>query len=273
MILPATMTYCSHCGHTPLIEKHEGGRTRKACPNCGSVYYDNPVPAVGIVIEMAGGIVLIRRNNPPHQGMWALPSGYIEADETTEEAAIREAAEETGLQVELIDLAAVLSFPEGPPRTGIMLFYRARPVGGALVAGDDAGEAQIVMPADLPLLPFRTHREMIAAWVADHHPAIDDGAPYLVREARSDDAHQLGGLLAMTPPYRAGTREAMRDGVRALLESERRVWVAETRQMPATIVGMIAPPADGAVPMMIVLPLFRARGVEPLLRTAMLETV
>src|SRR5688572_4882786 len=134
------LIYCPVCGHT-LGTREEGGRLRQACSNCGYVHYVNPVPAVGIIIEMDGGVVLIRRNNPPHQNEWTLPSGFIEADESAEDAAAREAEEETGLKVEIIEMAGVNSFPEGPPVSGIMIFFRARPVGGELVAGDDALEA------------------------------------------------------------------------------------------------------------------------------------
>ena len=79
------LTYCPVCGHK-LVEREEAGRIRQVCENCGYVHYVNPVPAVGIVIEMDGGVVLIQRKHPPHEGRWALPSGYIEADESAEEA-------------------------------------------------------------------------------------------------------------------------------------------------------------------------------------------
>ncbi|NJM42690.1 MAG: NUDIX hydrolase, partial [Anaerolineae bacterium] len=89
---------------------------------CGYVHYENPVPGVGLLIEHEGQLVLIRRGHPPHVGEWALPSGFIEVDETAEQAAVREAYEETGLQVELTELFSVHSFPEGPPRSGIIVF-------------------------------------------------------------------------------------------------------------------------------------------------------
>lgn len=130
MTLP-NPTYCPICGE-PLTEREEGGRIRPACDNCGYVHYVNPVPGVGMLIEMDGGVVLIQRKNPPHQGEWTLPSGFVEADESAEEAAMREAAEETGLQTEIIGLANINSFPEGPPVSGIMIFYRMRPIGGSL---------------------------------------------------------------------------------------------------------------------------------------------
>ncbi len=158
------LIYCPVCGHT-LGMKEVGGRMRQACPNCGYVHYVNPVPAVGILIEMDGGVVLIRRGQPPHQGEWTLPSGFIEADESAEAAAIREAHEETGLRVEILEMMGINSFPEGPPLSGIMIFYRAKPIGGILQGGEDATEAKVFESGSLPRLPFRTHRETIALWL------------------------------------------------------------------------------------------------------------
>jgi NADH pyrophosphatase NudC (nudix superfamily) len=86
--MPKELTYCPVCGHN-LGAREEAGRIRQVCPNCGYIHYVNPVPAVGIIIEKDGGVVLIQRKHPPHEGRWTLPAGYIEADESAEEAAIR----------------------------------------------------------------------------------------------------------------------------------------------------------------------------------------
>ena len=65
-------TYCRRCGHE-MAEAHVAGRTRLACPECGFVLYQNPVPGVGLLLETEGGVVLIRRGHAPHKGRWALP--------------------------------------------------------------------------------------------------------------------------------------------------------------------------------------------------------
>ncbi|MDL1965899.1 MAG: NUDIX hydrolase, partial [Candidatus Desulfofervidus auxilii] len=72
------------------------------CPHCGKVVsiYKNPIPTVDIIIEVSGGIILIKRKNPPYG--WALPGGFVDYGESLEEAAVREAREETGLEVKLI---------------------------------------------------------------------------------------------------------------------------------------------------------------------------
>ncbi|NOG48852.1 MAG: NUDIX hydrolase [Chloroflexi bacterium] len=199
MALPPP-TYCPRCA-AELVTRKEGGRMRPACPNCGYVHYVNPVPTVGVLIEMDGGIVLIKRGNPPHQGEWAFPSGYVEADERLEEAAVREAEEETGLRVEILELTDLNSYPEGPPASGIMVFYRARPVGGVLRAGDDASDVRIFAPDDLPLIPFRTHREALARWFerAGVAPRLPLGRARRKRDHRA--ARALGGLSTSPCAY------------------------------------------------------------------------
>ncbi len=175
------------------------GRVREVCSACGFVLYRNPVPGVGVLVEMDDGIVLIRRGQPPFEGEWALPAGYIEADESAEQAAVRECKEETGLDVELLELFGVYSFPEGPVQPGIIIFYRARPVDGELRAGDDAQDVSVFLSDELPdPLPFRTHREVMARWVRSRSPESDAQSPAVViREAGSEDEARVLELLPL----------------------------------------------------------------------------
>jgi 8-oxo-dGTP diphosphatase len=180
------------------------GRVRQMCPACGFVLYQNPVPGAGVLVEMetgAGesGIVLVRRGQPPFEGWWALPAGYIEADESVEQAAVRECKEETGLDVELLELFGVYSFPEGPVQSGIIIFYRALPVGGELRAGDDAQDVGVFPPHALPdKLAFRTHREVLARWVRGRSPEFrTDASSIVIREARAEDEARVLELLPL----------------------------------------------------------------------------
>jgi ADP-ribose pyrophosphatase YjhB (NUDIX family)/ribosomal protein S18 acetylase RimI-like enzyme len=178
-----------------------GGRTRQVCAACGFILYRNPVPGVGVLVEMEEGIVLVERGQPPFVGWWALPSGYIEADESVEQAAVRECKEETGLDVELVELFGVYSFPEGPVQSGIVIFYRARPVGGELRAGDDAQDVGFFDPDALPeKLAFRTHREVLERWVRSRSPEFRTRTPSVViREARAEDEARVLELLPLIP--------------------------------------------------------------------------
>jgi len=183
------------------------GRVREVCPACDFILYRNPVPGVGVLVEMQAsptgeaGIVLVRRGQSPFVGWWALPAGYIEADESVEQAAVRECKEEIGLDIELLELFGVYSFPEGPVQPGIIIFYRARPVGGELRAGDDAQNVGVFPPDALPEpLAFRTHREVLARWVRSRSPESCADVPGIViREARTEDEARVMELLPLIP--------------------------------------------------------------------------
>jgi len=193
-------TFCPRCG-TVMETAEVGGRVREVCPACAFVLYRNPVPGVGLLVEMEEGIVLVLRGQAPFVDWWALPSGYIEADESVEQAAVRECKEETGLNVELLELFGVYSFPEGPVQSGIIIFYRARPVGGELEAGDDAQDVGVFPPDALPeKLAFRTHREVLARWLHGRSPEFRADVPGIViREARAEDEARVLELLPLIP--------------------------------------------------------------------------
>jgi 8-oxo-dGTP diphosphatase len=128
-------------GGDPLIKCPQGKTMVKE--------YRNPIPTVDIIIEQQGGIVLILRRNEPYQ--WAIPGGYCDYGESLELAAVREAREETGLAVELIEQFHTYSDPQRDPRHhNITTVYIARVIGGTLRAQDDAQEIGVFSEADLP---------------------------------------------------------------------------------------------------------------------------
>lgn len=273
--------YCPICSAL-LVEREIGGRLRPHCEQCGYTHFINPVPGVGLLIEMDGGLVLVRRGHPPHKDRWALPSGFVEADESAEQAAIREAQEETGLAVEIIELAGVHSFPEGPPVSGIIIFFRARPVGGSLRAGDDAAEAHIFPLDSLPSLPFRTHREALAAWLARRPQEITarpELPAFIIRPAEARDAHEIIELLRLIPINRHLTDRDWEDAMLRMRESPLvEVFVAEAQTQPPLIIGCITlsplrtlTEGRGMINNMAVLPTYQRRGVGAALLEAVLR--
>ena len=104
--------------------------------------YKNPATTVDIIVEHGNKIVLIRRKKEPHKGKLALPGGFVEYEETVEDAAIRETKEETKLDVELTDILGIYSDPKRDPRKHtISSVFITKPIKGNVKGSDDASEA------------------------------------------------------------------------------------------------------------------------------------
>lgn len=131
------------------MTSREAGQVR--CPQCGHVVdlYRNPLLTVDIIIEVAEkGLVLIERRNPPFG--WAIPGGFVDYGESLEAAAIREAREETGLELLDLEQFHAYSDPRRDPRghtVSVVFTARAK---GVAKAGDDAKNLRIFPPGGLP---------------------------------------------------------------------------------------------------------------------------
>ena len=110
--------FCSQCGAPVTSRVPEGeDREREVCPVCNFIHYRNPIPVVGCVPEYEGRILLCRRAIDPRLGYWTVPAGFMELDETLEEAALRETREEACAEVRLGELFSIVDVPragQGP---------------------------------------------------------------------------------------------------------------------------------------------------------------
>jgi ADP-ribose pyrophosphatase YjhB (NUDIX family) len=142
-------------------------KTTKKCPLCGteSESYMNPLPTVDIIIELDDqSILLINRKNCPFG--WAIPGGFVDCGESLEDAAIREAKEETGLDVILIRQFYTYSRPDRDPRHhSISTVYVAK-ASGKPHAADDAAEVGIFTRDTLPSPIAFDHREILSDYFA-----------------------------------------------------------------------------------------------------------
>ncbi len=121
--------------------------------------YRNPVPTVDVIIEMDGGIVLIKRKNYPHG--WAIPGGFVDYGECLEDAAAREAKEETGLNVCGLKQFHTYSAPDRDPRQHTISTVFTAKGQGVLKADDDAADAGVFTEDNLPEDFAFDHREIV----------------------------------------------------------------------------------------------------------------
>jgi len=145
---------------------------RAHCPGCDKErgHFRNPFPTVDVIIEMGNGIVLIKRGNPPPG--WALPGGFVEYGESLESAAVREAFEETGLLIKLVEQFHTYSEPGRDLRMHTISTVFIATAQGTPQAGDDAAEAAVFTRDNLPTLAF------------DHQGIIDDYYTYRTYRAQ-----------------------------------------------------------------------------------------
>lgn len=117
-------------------------------------YPDNPLVGIGVVIIQGGRVLMCRRAKPPRKGGWSLPGGGQELGERMHETAIREAREETGLEIEILGLVDVIDSLTYDDANRVeyhyaLIDFAAQVTGGTLQAGDDAAEVRWVTPEEM----------------------------------------------------------------------------------------------------------------------------
>ena len=156
------VNYCTSCGSPMEIYADREGQPRPICSVCGWIYYKNPIPASAMVILNAQKkVLLIKRKFAPCAGKWALPSGYVEINETPSETAVKETLEETGLELEVKEF---LGYRVGfsPIYLRIISFgYLMTEPSCAPIAGDDAIDTRFEFLEKCDYVAFESHRYFI----------------------------------------------------------------------------------------------------------------
>ncbi len=158
------LEYCSSCGARNETRELEG-RKRRVCPECGTVHYVNPRPAVTVVAPRDGRILLVRRAVPPAAGQWCLPGGFMEVRESAAEAAHRELREETGLDAVDLSFLGLCPYPGGIDGDLLVLAFITEDFTGQPTPGDDAQEVHFFPLEQLPPVAFHCHREIIRMYL------------------------------------------------------------------------------------------------------------
>ena len=147
-------TFCPKCG-SKLEERKINNKIRKYCGSCGFIHYKNPTVGVAVILQDDNYRLLLGKRA---DGGWCIPCGYVEWDESVEEAAIREFKEETGLDVVLEDVFAVHSNFHDFEKHTVGIWYLGQWIGGILEAADDLLEVQWFRLKEVPELKFPTDK-------------------------------------------------------------------------------------------------------------------
>ncbi len=119
------MNYCSNCGSARLVHQIPAGDNlpRFVCEDCHTIYYQNPKIVVGCLPEWEDKILLCKRAIEPRYGLWTLPAGFMENNETLEQGATRETWEEAQARLEHLSLYTVCSLPH---ISQVYMIFRAK---------------------------------------------------------------------------------------------------------------------------------------------------
>jgi 8-oxo-dGTP diphosphatase len=152
--------YCPRCS-IKLKRKLIEDKKRLFCSECGWVNYENPLPSsAAFVRNDSGEILLVKRGVDPGRGEWALPSGFIEVNETPARACVRELKEETGLDGRIQKLLGVYSQKSSMYKNVIIIAYLVQ-ADGVLRPGSDSVNAEYFAPNKLPAIAFPSHVEIL----------------------------------------------------------------------------------------------------------------
>jgi ADP-ribose pyrophosphatase YjhB (NUDIX family) len=169
-------SYCPLCaGRLEARSLKATEPERLVCVDCGFVFYLDPKVAVGTIIrDEDSRIVLVRRAIEPGYGKWVIPGGYVDRGEQVHVAAIREAREEAGLDVQLEKLINIYSYAGRAP---VIIVYAASILGGTLECDDEGLEARFFHAHEIPWdeLAFRSTEDALREFLEQFRPI--EGAP------------------------------------------------------------------------------------------------
>ena len=150
------MNFCSECGKTVVHRVPEGDNLpRFICEHCETIHYQNPKLVVGCLPVYNEQVLLCKRAIEPCYGLWTLPAGFMENQESLEEAALRESKEEANANLKIDGIYSIISLPH---INQIYVLYRAELLDLDFFAGPESLEVELFNEEDIPWeqLAFKT---------------------------------------------------------------------------------------------------------------------
>lgn len=161
------MNFCSQCGSRVELKIPPGDNLpRYVCSHCGHIHYQNPKIVTGCIPEWEDKILLCKRAIEPRRGLWTLPAGFMENQETTSEAAVRETLEEANARVEPIGLYALFNIPH---ISQVYIMFRARMLDIDYGPGAESLEVNLFSEHEIPWerLAFPVIKETLIRYYQD----------------------------------------------------------------------------------------------------------
>lgn len=145
--------FCPQCA-SPLVLGRAGGRERLVCSKaCGYVFWNNPLPVVGAIVEYDNDTVVLVRSHGWPAGWFGIVTGFLEKDEEPDEAVLREVKEEIGLDAEIVERLGIYTFYQ---RNELIITYHVRASGTIRLDEEELQAYKIVPIADIRPWPFGT---------------------------------------------------------------------------------------------------------------------
>ncbi len=164
--------FCNACGGATRHRIPEGDSLPRAiCDACGLIQYQNPKMVVGCLATFDDRILICKRAIEPRYGLWTLPAGFMENNESASEGAAREALEEANARVEITDLYTVYSIPH---INQVYMMFRARLLDPDVSAGAESLEVKLATEAEIPWdrLAFTMVKRSLEHFIEDRKTGI-----------------------------------------------------------------------------------------------------
>ena len=164
--------YCCHCGSDVVHKVPEGDSLLRAvCERCGHIQYQNPKIVVGCLPVYGERILMCKRAIEPRYGLWTLPAGFMENNESAPEGAAREAMEEANARVEIEDLYTVYSIPH---ISQVYMMFRAKLLDPNVSPGLESLEVKLVTEDEIPWdqLAFAMVRRTLEHFLQDRKTGV-----------------------------------------------------------------------------------------------------